>query len=57
MDISINKWVSIRFQRERRRTGKSVGVITHEYLSLIVEDELEREMELIMTWKGKELRF
>lgn len=57
MDISINKWVSIRFQRERRRTGKSVGVITHEYLSLIVEDELKREMELIMTWKGKELRF
>ena len=39
--------------RVRRRSGKTVGTLTQEYLDIVVVDEEDRELEIVTPWQGK----
>eukprot|EP00597_Dinobryon_sp_UTEXLB2267_P006343 CAMPEP_0170080012 /NCGR_PEP_ID=MMETSP0019_2-20121128/16248_1 /TAXON_ID=98059 /ORGANISM="Dinobryon sp., Strain UTEXLB2267" /LENGTH=221 /DNA_ID=CAMNT_0010293753 /DNA_START=141 /DNA_END=803 /DNA_ORIENTATION=+ len=37
----------------RRRAGKTIGAISQEFVSIVVSDELNREMEIITPWQDE----
>lgn len=36
----------------RRKAGKTVGAVAQEFLVLIIEDEMDRQLEIITQWQG-----
>ena len=42
-------------KKMKRRSGKTVGAISLEYLDIVVIDEYDRELEIVTPWKGSEL--
>jgi hypothetical protein len=39
-------------KRIKRRSGKTIGAVSQEYLVMIVQDEMQRELEIITQWQG-----
>jgi hypothetical protein len=44
--------VSISVEKIRRRAGKTIGMMSQEYLMMGMEDEAGRELEVITQWQG-----
>lgn len=38
-------------RRIRRRSGKTIGALSQDYLDIVVMDEMERELEIITPWR------
>lgn len=36
----------------KQKTGKTIGGVSQEYLSMVIDDEKGRELEIITHWKG-----
>ena len=43
-------------KRIRRRAGKTVGAVSQEFVSIMVSDEFDREMEIITPWQGAQYK-
>jgi hypothetical protein len=43
---------SFSLKRVKRRAGKSIGAVSQEFLVMTVQDENQRELEIITQWQG-----
>jgi hypothetical protein len=39
-------------KRVKRRAGKTIGAVSQEFLVMIVQDEQQRELEIVTQWQG-----
>lgn len=39
-------------KKVKRRSGKTVGGLSQEYLLVTIKDETERELEIVANWQG-----
>ena len=37
----------------KRRAGKTIGAVSQEFLVMTIQDEQQRELEIVTQWQGK----